>query len=110
MSTLYYHTDESARDTIREYRDTNGYDTFAEAIDSMRACIDDLDDEEKSALCHVETTPELMNALCNTPRKVIKRWCIQVTWSDGTVEERTDVPPLSDLEDYMDAWEEEANK
>jgi len=110
MSTGYYHTDESARDTIREYRDTNGYDTFAEAIDSMRACIDDLDDEEKSALLHLESTSALIYDLYFTPRKVIKRWCIAIQWSDGTSEERTDVPDLRDLEDCMDEWEEEANK
>ena len=110
MSTGYYHTDESARDTLREYRDTNGYDTFAQAIDSMRACIDDLDDEEKSALLHLESTSALIYDLYFTPRKVISKWCVQVTWSDGTVEERTDVPPLTDLDGCMDEWEEEANK
>jgi len=110
MSTGYYHTDESARDTLREYRDGNGFVTFAQAIDSMRACIDDLDDEEKSALLHLESSSALIYDLNFTPRKFIKGWCIQITWSDGTVEERTDVPPLSDLEDYMDEWEEDANK
>jgi hypothetical protein len=110
MSTGYYHTDESARDTIREYRDTNGYDTFAEAIESMQECIDDLDDEEKSALRHVETTPDFLKALMTTQRKVIKRWCIAIQWSDGTSEERTDVPDLRDLDECMYEWEEEANK
>jgi hypothetical protein len=110
MSTGYYHTDESARDTVREYRDTNGYDTFSEAIESMQECIDDLDDEEKSALCHIETTPELLNALMTTQRKVIKRWCIAIQWSDGTSEERTDVPDLRDLDECLYEWEEEANK
>ena len=110
MSTGYYHTDESARDTLREYRDTNGYDTFAEAIDNMRACIDDLDDEEKSALLHLESSPITIYNLYYTPRKVIKRWCVQITWSDGTIEEKTDVPPLTDLDGCMDEWEEEANK
>jgi len=110
MSTGYYHTDESARDTIRDYRDGNGFVTFAQAIADMRSCFDDLDDEDKSALCYVETSPELLNTLYNTPRKFIKAWCVQITWSDGTVEERTDVPPLTDLDGCMDEWEEEANK
>lgn len=110
MSTNYLHTNESARDTIRNYRDGNGYDTFSEAIASMQACIDDLDDEDKSALCHVENNPELLNQLCNTPRKFIARWCVQIVWNDGTVEERTDVPEMSDLNYCMDDWEEEANR
>ncbi len=110
MSTGYYHTDESARDTIREYRDGNGFDTFAEAISDMQACVDDLDDEDKSALRYVERDNELFHALTTTPRKFVRRWCVLVTWSDGTVEERTDVPPLSDLDFCMDEWEFEANK
>jgi hypothetical protein len=110
MSTDYIHTDESARDTIRQYRDGNGFDTFAEAIADMQACFDDLDDEDKSALRYVERDNELFHALTTTPRKFVRRWCVLVTWSDGTVEERTDVPPLSDLDFCLDEWEFEANK
>jgi hypothetical protein len=110
MSTDYYHTDSSARDTIRHYRDNMGFNTFSEAIADMQACIDDLDDEDKSALCYVERKPDMFNQLCNTPRKFIKRWCVVLQWSDGTSEERTDVPPLRDLDECFDAWELEANE
>ena len=63
MSTNYYHTEESAFETILNYRDGNGFDTFTEAIADMQECFDDLDNEDKSALRYVETRPELMNAL-----------------------------------------------
>jgi hypothetical protein len=110
MSTDYYHTHSSARDTIRNYRDGNAFDTFAEAIDDMRFCIDDLDDEDKSALLYVERYPELLDSLVNTPRKFIKSWCMLVQWSDGTSEDR--VPSLNsdDLEQCFEEWELEANK
>ena len=110
MSTDYYHTDSSARETIRNYRDGNAFNTFAEAIADMQACVDDLDDEDKSALFYAERYPELLESLVNTPRKFIKSWCVQVVWSDGTVEERTDVPDLRDLDSSFDEWEVEANK
>jgi hypothetical protein len=110
MSTDYYHTDSSARETIRNYRDGNAFDTFAEAIADMQACIDDLDDEDKSALCYVESKPDMFNQLCNTPHKYIKSWYMLVQWSDGTSEER--VPSLNsdDLEQCLSEWESEANK
>jgi hypothetical protein len=110
MSTDYYHTHSSARDTIRNYRDGNGFDTFAEAIEDMRFCVDDLDDEDKSALFYAERYTDLLQSLVNTPRKFIKSWCVQVVWSDGTVEERIDVPDLRDLDGCFDEWELEANK
>jgi hypothetical protein len=63
----------------------------------MQECIDDLDDEDKSALCHVETTPELLNALCTTPRKVHQTLgASPFTWSDGTVRREAQMyPPLT---------------
>ena len=110
MSTDYYHTDESARESIRNYRDLQGLDTFEDAIYDMQECFDDLDDEDKSALCYVNNKPDMLAELKSIKRKVINRWCVQVTWSDGTVEERTDIPDLRDLEPCFEAWETEANQ
>jgi hypothetical protein len=110
MSTDYYHTDESARDTIRNYRDGNAFDTFAEAIADMQACVDDLDDEDKSALRYVERYPALLESLVNKPHKYIKSWCILVQWSDGTSEERLPSLNSDDLEQCLSEWESEANK
>jgi hypothetical protein len=110
MSTDYYHSHSTARATIGNYRDVMGFDTFAEAIEDMKACVDDLDDEDKSALFYAERYTDLLDSLMNTPRKFIKSWCVVVQWSDGTSEERTDVPPLRDLEGCFDEWEFEANK
>jgi hypothetical protein len=110
MSTDYYHTHSSARDTIRKYRDGNAFDTFAEAIADMQACVDDLDDEDKSALRYAERHTDLLESLVNKPHKYIKSWCMLVQWSDGTTEER--VPSLNsdDLEQCLSEWESEANK
>jgi hypothetical protein len=110
MSTNYYQTDESARESIRNYRDLQGLDTFEDAIYDMQECFDDLDDEDKSALCYVNNKPDMLAELKSIKRKVINRWCVQVIWSDGTVEERTDIPDLRDLEPCFEAWETEANQ
>jgi hypothetical protein len=110
MSTDYYHTDESARESIRNYRDLQGLDTFEDAIYDMQECFDDLDDEDKSALCYVNNKPDMLAELKSIKRKVIKRWCVQVIWSDGTVEERTDIPDVNELELCFDEWEIEANQ
>ena len=110
MSTDYYHTNESARESIRNYRDLQGLDTFEDAIYDMQECFDDLDDEDKSALCYVNNKPDMLAELKSIKRKVINRWCVQVIWSDGTVEERTDIPDVRDFEPCLEAWEFEANQ
>jgi len=53
MGTPYYHTDESALQTVKNYRDLQGYYTIEEALACMEANIDDLDNEERSAYRHV---------------------------------------------------------
>jgi hypothetical protein len=53
MGTPYYHTDESALQTVNNYRDLQGYYTIEEALACMEANIDDLDNEERSAYRHV---------------------------------------------------------
>jgi len=53
MGTPYYHTDESAHETVKNYRDTQGYYTIEEALACMENSIDDLDDEDRSAYNHV---------------------------------------------------------
>lgn len=48
MGTPYYHTDESAVETIQNYADLQGM-TFDEAVADMGSCYDDLDNEDRSA-------------------------------------------------------------
>ena len=53
MGTPFYHTDESALQTVKEYQDIQGYDTLEEALECMKCCFDDLDAEDRSAYNHV---------------------------------------------------------
>jgi uncharacterized protein (DUF927 family) len=53
MGTLHIHTDASAFDTVSEYMTANGFDNIADALNDMRACIDDLESEDRSAYHHM---------------------------------------------------------
>ena len=53
MGTPYYHTDESALQTVKNYKELHGLATLIDALKDMEACIDDLDNEERSAYRHV---------------------------------------------------------
>jgi hypothetical protein len=53
MGIPFYHTDESALATVKEYQDIQGYETIEEALECMECCIDDLDNEDRSAYRHV---------------------------------------------------------
>jgi len=53
MGTPFYHTDESALATVKDYQYTQGYFTIEEALACMENCIDDLDNEDRSAYRHV---------------------------------------------------------
>jgi hypothetical protein len=49
----FYHTDESALQTVQDYKDVQGIDTLEEALEEMRCCYDDLDSEDRSAYDYV---------------------------------------------------------
>jgi hypothetical protein len=53
MGTPFYHTDESAMRTVKEYQDIQGLPTFEDALMDMAYCIDDLDSADRSAFRHV---------------------------------------------------------
>ena len=53
MSTPYYHSDASAFDTVSDYMTANGFDNIADALNDMRACIDDLEPQDRSAYHHM---------------------------------------------------------
>jgi hypothetical protein len=48
MGTPYYHTDESATQTIQDYADLHGL-SFTDALHDMGFCYDDLDNQDRSA-------------------------------------------------------------
>ena len=52
MGIPFYHTDESALETIQEYQDIQGYKTLEEAINCMESSYDDLDNEDRGAYNH----------------------------------------------------------
>jgi len=107
MGTLFIHTAESAKHTLKLYRDENMHDTLSEALDSMEECYDDLDNEERSALNKIKNNPALLDWARNTKPLTIKNWCVVVAWSDGTNEYKTDV----DLpKGTIDSWERERNE
>jgi hypothetical protein len=51
MGTPFYHTDESALETIEQYAELQGM-TFDEALADMEFCQDELDSEDRSAYNH----------------------------------------------------------
>jgi hypothetical protein len=53
MGTPYYHSTESAIETIHTYAMSNGL-SFAEAIEDMKEMTDDLDPEDRSALAYYQ--------------------------------------------------------
>ena len=53
MGTPFYHTDESAFDAVSDYMNANGFDNIADALNDMRACIDDLESQDRSAYNHM---------------------------------------------------------
>jgi hypothetical protein len=52
MGTPFYHTDESALETIQDYQNMHGLENIEDAIVDMEFCIDDLDNEDRGALNH----------------------------------------------------------
>ena len=50
MGIPFYHTDESALQTVEDYRDIQGYYTIEEALACMENNIDGLDNDERCAL------------------------------------------------------------
>jgi hypothetical protein len=100
MSTPFYHTDESAQMAIKNYRDDNGHDNYHDALVSMAECLDDLEDEDRSAYHHVMRNNELHHKLLTIKHKVVTGWSVNLYWSDGSIEERTDSPEP----EYMNEW------
>jgi len=59
MGTPYYHTDDSAYESIKNYQDLHGIAIFNEALDEMYRNLDDLDIEDRSAVIHYVRNIEL---------------------------------------------------
>jgi hypothetical protein len=95
----YIHTEESAKQTIKNYRNLNGYSDYDEVIESMEHCYDELDDEERSALGMIRSRPHLLQELKDEPK--ITGYSLLIHWSDGTKEERIDFPEIEFIEDYL---------
>lgn len=53
MGTPYYHTDESALQTVKEYQELHDLPSLEDALRDMYFCIDDLNNEDRSAMRHV---------------------------------------------------------
>lgn len=53
MGTPFYHTDESALQAVKNYKDTQGLDSIEDALIDMKFCFDDLDAEDRSAYNYV---------------------------------------------------------
>jgi hypothetical protein len=107
MGTLFIHTAESAKQVLKDYREINMHDTLSDALDSMEACYDELDNEEKSAFNMIKNDQALLYWALNTKPLTIKNWCVVVAWSDGTSEYKTDVDLPKGTIAY---WEMEKNQ
>jgi len=100
MGTPYIHTDESAVETVRVYRNDNDHDSYHDALISMAENLDDLDDHERGAYNHVMRNNALHHRLITTAKKQVTGWSVNLYWNDGSVEERTDAPDP----EYMNEW------
>ena len=100
MGTPYIHTDESAVETVRVYRNDNGHDTFNDALISMAQNLDDLEDDERGAFNHIMRDNALHHRLMMKTNKQVVGWTVNLYWNDGSVEERTDSPEP----EYMNEW------
>jgi len=109
MGTLYIHTDESAVESIRHYRNGNGYDTYHEALINMSEIIDDLDDDERSAYNHIMRNNALHYKLITTAKKQVTGWSVNLYWDDGSIEERSDSPEPEYMNDWINELVEERN-
>ena len=56
MGIPFYHTDESALQTVKEYQELHDLPSLEDALRDMEHCIDDLDNEDRSAMRHVLRT------------------------------------------------------
>ena len=107
MGTPYHQTDESAVETVRNYRNDNGHDSYHDALMSMALNSSDLDDDERSAFDHIMHNNTLHYKLINTPRKQVTSWTVKIYWSDGLAEERTDAPDVAYMNQWINELEEE---
>ena len=107
MGTPYIHTDQSAVETVRHYRNGNGYYDYHDALMCMAKNIDDLDDEDRSAFDHIMHNNALHYKLIKTPRKQVTSWTVKIYWNDGSSEERTDAPDAEYINAWIDELEEE---
>lgn len=109
MGTPYYHTDESAVELLRRYRNDNGYDTYHDALINMSEVIDDLDDDERSAYNHIMHRNALHHRLITTTKKQVTGWTVNLYWDDGSIEERSDSPEPEYMNDWINDLVDERN-
>jgi Zn-dependent M28 family amino/carboxypeptidase len=109
MGTPYIHTDQSAVETIKQYRNDNEYDTYHDALISMAQIMDDLDDDERSAYNHIMRNNALHLKLISIPKKQVVSWTVNLYWADGSVEERQDSPEPEYMNEWINDIEREVN-
>jgi hypothetical protein len=109
MGTPYLHTDESAVETIRHYRNDNGHDTYHDALISMAENLDDLESDERGAYNHVMRNNALHHRLLTKTNKRVVGWSVNLYWSDGSAEERTDSPEPEYMNEWINDIEREVN-
>ena len=106
MGTPYIHTDASAVETVRVYRNDNGHNTYNDALISMAENIDDLEDEDRGAYNHVMRNNALHHKLITIADKRVTGWTVNLYWDDGSIEERSDSP----CPEYMEEWINEVER
>jgi hypothetical protein len=109
MGTPYIHTDKSAIETIKIYRNDYDHDTYHDALISMAENLDDLDDDESSAYNHIMRNNALHLRLISIPKKQVVSWTVNLYWADGSVEERNDSPEPEYMNEWINDIEREAN-
>jgi hypothetical protein len=109
MGTPYIHTDASAVETLRVYRNDNGHDTYNDALVSMAQNLDDLEDDERGAFNHIMRDNALHHKIMTKVNKQVVGWTVNLYWSDGSMEERTDSPEPEYMNEWIDELEEERN-
>jgi len=109
MGTPYIHTDESALETLRIYRNDYGHDTFNDALVSMAQNLDDLEPDERGAFNHIMRDNALHHRVMMKTNKQVTGWSLNLYWNDGSIEERHDSPMNEYLNEWINEIESEVN-
>ena len=109
MGTPYIHTDASAVETVRVYRNDNDHDSYHDALISMAENLDDLEDDERGAFNHIMRDNALHHRLMMKTKKQVTGWSVNLYWNDGSVEERNDAPESEYMNEWINELVEERN-